>query len=35
MAIERFLTAEQSVQQLLKTTPPQHFNGTTKREWRE
>ena len=38
MAIERFLTAEQSVQHLLKTTPPLHFNGnptqTEFREWR-
>ena len=31
----RFLTAEQSVQHLLKTTPPLHFNGTTQPEWQE
>ncbi len=30
----RFLTAEQSVQQLLKTTPPLHFKGKTEAEWR-
>ena len=35
MAVQRFLTAEQSVEQLLKATPPLHFNGTTKREWEE
>ena len=35
MAVERFLTAEQSVEQLLKTTPPLHFNGTTQTEFRE
>ncbi len=31
----RFLTAEQSVQQLLKTTPPLHFKGATQGEWRQ
>ncbi len=36
MATERYLTAEQSVQQLLKTTPPLYFNGNpTKTEWKE
>ena len=30
MAARRFLTAEQGVEQLLKATPPLHFNGTTK-----
>ncbi len=35
MAIERFLTAEQSVDQLLQTTPPHYFNGTTKTDWQE
>ena len=35
MAVERFLTAEQSVEQLLKTTPPLYFNGTTQTEFRE
>ena len=35
MAVERFLTVEQSTEQLLKATPPLHFNGTTKTEWQE
>lgn len=35
MEIERFLTVEQSVQHLLQTTPPIHFNGTTETEFRE
>ena len=35
MATRRFLTAEQGVEHLLKTTPPLHFNGTTKTEWQE
>ena len=35
MAARRFLTAEQGVEQLLKATPPLHFNGTTKTEWQE
>ena len=35
MAVERFLTAEQSVQHLLKTTPPFHFNGTSIMDWKE
>ena len=35
MAIERFLTAEQSVHQLLQTTPQHYFNGTTKTDWQE
>ena len=34
MTIERFLTAEQSVAQLLKTTPPLYFNGITKADWK-
>ena len=33
MTAQRFLTAEQSVEQLLKATPPLHFNGTTKTDW--
>ncbi len=35
MAAQRFLTAEQSVEQLLKATPPLHFEGTTKQDWKE
>ncbi len=35
MEIERFLTVEQSVQHLLQSTPPIHFNGTTETEFRE
>ena len=36
MAVERFLTVEQSVDHLLKTTPPLYFNGNpTKTEWQE
>ena len=35
MAVQRFLTAEQGVEQLLKATPPIHFNGTTQRDWEE
>ena len=35
MAIQRFLTAEQSVNQLLKSTPPQYFTGTSQSDWRE
>ena len=35
MAAQRFLTAEQGVEQLLKATPPLHFDGTTKRDWEE
>ncbi|MDE0315132.1 MAG: dienelactone hydrolase family protein [Candidatus Poribacteria bacterium] len=35
MATERFLTAEQSVQHLLKTMPPLYFDGGTKTEWKE
>ena len=31
----RFLTAESGVQELLKQTPPLHFNGTTKEEHRK
>ncbi len=33
MTARRFLTAEQSVAELLKTEPPLQFNGTTKAEW--
>ena len=33
MTAQRFLTAEQSVAELLKTKPPLQFNGTTKTEW--
>ena len=33
MTAQRFLTAEQSVAELLKTKPPLQFNGTTKAEW--
>lgn len=35
MATERFLTAEQSVDELLKTMPPLYFDGGTKTEWQE
>lgn len=35
MAVQRFLTAEQSVEQLLKVTPPLHFDGTNKQDWEE
>ena len=35
MAVQRFLTAEQSVEQLLKATPPLHFDGTNKQDWEE
>ena len=31
MAVQRFLTAEQGVEQLLKATPPLHFNGQPRR----
>ena len=34
-ATNRFLTAERGVEQLLKQTPPLHFNGRTKAEWQE
>ena len=33
MAAQRFLTVEQGVEQLLKATPPLHFDGTGKTEW--
>lgn len=33
MTAQRFLTAEQGVEQLLKAMPPLHFNGTTRTEW--
>jgi len=33
MAAQRFLTAEQGVEQLLKATPALQFNGSTKAEW--
>ncbi len=35
MATQRFLTAEQGVEHLLKTTPPLQFNGTTKADWQD
>lgn len=35
MAARRFLTAEQGVEQLLKTPPLLHFKGQTKTEWQE
>ncbi len=35
MAVQRFLTAEQSVEQLLKVTPPLHFDGRNKQDWEE
>ena len=33
--IPRFLTAELGVEHLLKHTPPLHFTGTSKAEWRK
>ncbi len=33
MGVKRFLTAEESVAELLKTKPPLQFNGRTKAEW--
>ena len=35
MAAQRFLTAEQGVEQLLKATPSLHFDGTTEQDWKE
>ena len=35
MAGQRFLTVEQGVEQLLKVTPPLHFQGTGKLDWEE
>ena len=36
MAVQRFLTVEQSTEQLLKAVPPLHFNGGDKKtEWQE
>ena len=35
MAAQRFLTVEQGVEQLLKATPPLHFEGTDKMDWEE
>ena len=32
MTAQRFLTVEQGVEQLLKATPPLHFDGTGKTE---
>ena len=33
MGVKRFLTAQESVAELLKTKPPLQFSGTTKTEW--
>ena len=35
MAVQRFLTVEQGVEQLLKATPSLHFEGTGKLDWEE
>ncbi|MFQ6039919.1 MAG: alpha/beta hydrolase [Candidatus Poribacteria bacterium] len=35
MATKRFLTAESGVEELLKRTPPLHFRGTSKEDWRQ
>lgn len=35
MAVQRFLTVEQGIEHLLRETPPLHFSGTSKTEWKD